>query len=247
MASLKMYRHYLAMTLALDDMLGGLLEYLDRTGKADNTLVIFTSDHGTQAGAHGIEPWAKKMPYEESIRVPWIMRYPGVLDGGATRDALTAPVDVLPSLCGLCGIHVPRTVEGHDLSSAWRGLSPAFEQDAVLTMNFGLLYDWIADGEEWRGVRTKRYAYCKWLDGRVELFDLEADPLQLENLAHREDMRSVRMPLDHTLGRLMARCSDQLVPGSTYENWFDNYRRVVRNAYGPLGDPEAPPDWSLLA
>jgi arylsulfatase A-like enzyme len=84
--SVAMYRHYLAMTLALDDMVGDLLDYLERSGKAANTLVVFTSDHGTQVGAHGIRPWAKKMPYEESLRVPWIMRWPGTFDGGATRD-----------------------------------------------------------------------------------------------------------------------------------------------------------------
>lgn len=63
-ASREMYRHYLAMTLALDDMLGELLEYLDRTGKAENTLVVFTSDHGSQVGAQGVRPWEKRSPYE---------------------------------------------------------------------------------------------------------------------------------------------------------------------------------------
>ena len=245
--SLDMYRHYLAMILALDDMLGALLHYLERMGKADNTLVIFTSDHGTQVGAHGIDPWSKKMPYEESIRVPWVMRYPDVFDGGTARDTLTAPVDILPSLCGLCGIPVPRTVEGHDLSPAWRGIPEALEQNALLTMNFCFRYNHPEDGEEWRGVRAKKYAYHKWLNGEIELFDLEADPLEVRNRAGQQEMKSVEMGLDRTLGQLMSTRSDQLVSGSTYENWFDDYRRIVRNAYGPLGDPEAPPDWSLLA
>ena len=245
--SVAMYRHYLAMTLAVDDVVGDLLAYLDRSGKAANTLVIFTSDHGTQVGAHGIRPWAKKMPYEESLRVPWVMRWPGVFDGGLTRDTLTAPVDIFPSLCGLCGIPVPRTVEGYDLSDAWRGMPGAFEQDAILTMNFGATYDYLVNGQEWRGVRTKRNAYSRWLDGRVELFDLEADPLEMRNLAAAPEAQPMRAEMEQTLGALMARRRDELGPCTGYRDWFDHYRRVVRNAYGPLGDPEQPPDWSLLS
>ena len=198
-------------------------------------------------GAHGIRPWAKKMPYEESLRVPWIMRWPGVFEGGLTRDTLTAPVDVFPSLCGLCGIPVPRTVEGYDLSDAWGGMPGAFEQDAVLTMNFGATYDYLVDGQEWRGVRSKRHAYARWLDGRVELFDLEADPLQMRNLADAPDAAPLREDMERALQALMARRRDALGPCTGYRDWFDGYRRVVRNAYGPLGDPEQPPDWSLLS
>ena len=245
--SVQMYRHYLAMTLALDDMVGDLLAYLDRSGKAANTLVVLTSDHGTQVGAHDIGPWAKKMPYEESLRVPWIMRWPGTFEGGVIRDTLTAPVDVLPSLCGLCDIPSPRTVEGYDLSEAWRGRDGAFEQDAVLTMNFGAAYDYLEDGQEWRGVRTKRYAYARWLSGKVELYDLEHDPLEIHNLADLTDRRALCREMERTLQGLMACRRDGLVPSTTYRGWFDRYRRVVRNVHGPLGDPEDEPDWSLLS
>jgi arylsulfatase A-like enzyme len=245
--SVEMYRHYLAMTLAIDDMLGDLLDYLDRSGKAENTLLIFTSDHGTQVGAHGIDPWKKKMPYTESLQVPWIVRWPSTFEGGETRDVLTSPVDILPSLCGLCDIPVPRTVEGVDLSAAWKGTPGAFERDAVLTMNFGATYDYLVDGEEWRGVRTKRHSYVRWLDGKVELYDLEADPLEMRNLAAVPEAAMLRREMENTLRSLMARRNDELVPCTSYRDWFDPYRRIVRNAYGPLGDPEDEPDWSLLS
>lgn len=241
------YRHYLAMILALDDMLGALLEYLEQTGRARNTLVVSTSDHGSQMGGHGLPPWKKKMPYEESLHVPWIMRWPGVLEGGVRRDTLTAPVDTFPSLCGLCGIPVPQTVEGYDLSASWRGIAGAGEQEAVLTMNFGASFDYFDDGLEWRGVRTRRYVYTRWLDGRVELFDLAEDPLQIANLADEPGMAQLRREMEARLEELMARRHDQLVPCSNYRPWVDHYRRVVRNAYGPLADPESEPDWSLLS
>jgi len=245
--ALEMYRHYLAMVVALDDMVGELLAYLDRTGKARNTLVVFTSDHGTQAGSHGAKyPWSKKHPYEESLRVPCILRWPGVLGGGVTRDALTAPVDYFPSLCGLCGIPIPRSVEGYDLSDAWRGRPGAFEQEAVLTMNFSNKYDWFADGMEWRGVRTKRHSYDRWLDGPVELFDLENDPLEMTNLAEASHAKRLRTEMEGILRELQAKRGDELVPCTQWAHWLDHQRRVVRNAFGPLDDPEGQPDWSLL-
>jgi arylsulfatase A-like enzyme len=244
--SIEMYRHYLAMVLTLDDMVGRLLDYLDQSGRAENTLVVFTSDHGTQAGAHGMRPWAKMRPYMESLKVPLIIRLPGVLEGGIQRDTLTAPVDLFPSLCGLCGVPIPRTVEGYDLSAAWQGVPGAFEQDAVLTMNFGAAYDYLVDGQEWRGVVTKKYSYSRWLSGEAELFDLRRDPLQMWNLAGSQEARDVQARLERRLDELLAKRQDGLVAASAYRNWFDNYRRVVRNAYGPLGNPEDLPDWSLL-
>ncbi|MCC7352401.1 MAG: sulfatase [Anaerolineae bacterium] len=244
--SLRWYRNYLAMTLTVDDMIGNLLDYLDQTGRAKNTLVIFTSDHGSQVGAHGIGPGEKKMPYEESLWVPWIMRWPGVFEGGMLRDTLTAPVDIFPSLCGLCDVPVPRTVEGYDLSAAWRGVAGVFEQDAVFTMNFGATYDYLIDGQEWRGIRTKDHSYARWLNGKVELFDLRNDPLQMTNLADDPGMQGLRERMEKTLQALMSKRRDELVPCTSYRDWLDNYRRVVRNAFGPLGDPEDEPDWSLL-
>ncbi len=245
--ALEVYRHYLAMTLALDDMLGELLDYLDRTALADSTLVIFTSDHGTQMGAQGIEPFKKKEPYEESLLVPMVARRPGVLDGGRTCDALTAPVDLFPTLCTLCGAPIPRSVEGHDLSAAWLGREGAFEQDAVLTMNFTAAYDYLANGEEWRGVRTKTHSYAHWLDGKTVLYDLAADPLEMTNLADDPAAAPLRERMESRMQELMARRGDELVSCDRYADWFDAQRRVIRNAFGPLGDPEATPDWSLLA
>ncbi|MBT5715104.1 sulfatase [Candidatus Poribacteria bacterium] len=245
--SIEAYRDYLAMTLAVDDMLGELMRYLEESGLAEKTLLIFTSDHGTQMGAQGRPAWDKKLPYEESLRVPMMARLPGTLEGDTTRDALTAPVDLFPTLCGLCDVPVPRTVEGIDLSDAWLGREGAAEQDAVFTMNFTKAYDYLVEGEEWRGVRTKRHVYTRWLNGLTELFDLDADPLQMRNLAADPASRELREALDRRLDAFMSERSDALAPCTDSANWFDEQRRIVRNAHGPLGDPEQPPDWSLLS
>ena len=133
-----MYRHYLAMTLAVDDLLGRLTSHLERLGKLDDTLVIFTSDHGTQAGSHADEimrimglrtnwrPWIKNLPYEASMWVPLVMRLPQVFQAGSRCDTLTAPVDLFPSLCGLLGLSIPATVEGYNVSDAWLGRKGRF-------------------------------------------------------------------------------------------------------------------------
>jgi arylsulfatase A-like enzyme len=238
------YRHYLAMVLTIDDMLGELRAGLQERRLMDNTAFVFTTDHGTHLGTHGEGFWGKKAPWEENVKVPFIIHWPGVFEGGTRQDTLTAPVDLLPTFCSLCDIPIPRTVEGRDLSGAWQGRAQAFEQDGVLMMNFLKLYDRVLDGWEWRGVRTKTHSYAKFLDGTELLFDLTKDPCQKDNLVDRETelLASMRAQLIE----LMALRGDQLQPASAYKGWFDEQRRVIANAYGPLSHPEGTPDWSLL-
>jgi arylsulfatase A-like enzyme len=238
--SADMYRHYLAMILAVDHMLGRLLDYLDKKGLTDNTIVLFASDHGTQAGSQGVNPWSKKNPYEASIRIPAILRYPGQIDPGYS-SRITSMVDFFPTLCGLAGISVPRSVEGTNLAGEWANTST---DHSAFIMNFSKWFDWFQDGAEWRGVRTSQFTYAKWLNGRIELYDLEEDPLQMNNLAGR-GMASEKV-LAEMLQEHQAQRNDELVPCTTWKDWLDEQRRVVRNAYGELSHPESLPDWSLL-
>ena len=248
------YRDYLAMTLAIDDMVGELLDYLDRTGRAQDTLLVFTSDHGSQFGAHGLGAWEKGYIYEESLHVPLIVRGPeAALQGGLRRDTLIAPPDFFPTLCGLCGVPVPRTVEGRDLSAAMRGEDGAPEQDAVLAMGFirNLCFldppSRMTGGRQpWRGVRTKTHTYVRYLDGRAELYDLTHDPLQMRNLAGQADVKDLEQRMEATLKALLRERHDDLVSPGAFADWIDSRRRIVRNAHGELPHPESPPDWSLL-
>jgi arylsulfatase A-like enzyme len=253
--ALEMNRHYLAMTAAVDDMVGALLSDLDRAGRAADTLVVFTSDHGTMGGGHGFDPWCKKQPYEESIHVPLAARLPGKLRSGTTCDALVAPVDLFPTLAGICGVPVPQCVEGMDLSAAWLAQPGASRQDAVLTMDFTTHPDLPVGPndprrrpyyEPWRGVRTPRHHLIRWLDGRTALFDLERDPYQLDNLAGRAVHAALQASLERQLDALLAKRGDRLQCSSKYADWFDSRRRIVRNAFGPLPHPDSPPDWSLF-
>jgi arylsulfatase A-like enzyme len=246
----EMYRHYLAMIRAVDTMVGKMLDHLDETGMADNTIVLLASDHGTQGGAHDVHPWLKKHPYEESIHIPGIMRYPGVIDAGSVTDELFGMPDFFPTLCGLAGVPVPHSVEGRDLSGCLRpgktGAAPPATQDALLLMNFSKYYDWFVDGAEWRGVRTKTAMYTEWFNGRVDMFDLTNDPLQMHNLAVDAGYRTQRSELTAALRDLQTHRGDELVACTDWKHWLDSQRRVVRNAFGELSHPESEPDWALL-
>ena len=239
-ASLDMYRHYLAMILAVDEMLGRLLDYLEQKGLANNTIVLFASDHGTQGGGQGVNPWSKKNPYENSIRIPALLRYPGVIEP-AVSQRMTSMVDFFPTLCGLAGIPVPRSIEGTDLSGQWA--DTATDHSAFI-MNFSKWFDWFQDGAEWRGVRTQQYTYAKWLSGKTELYDLYEDPLQMHNLAGQ--VGTLEPQLHEMLQVHQRQRRDELVPCTDWKHWLDEQRRVVRNAHGPLSHPESEPDWSLL-
>ncbi len=183
------------------------------------------------------------------------MRFPGAIEPGTVSDELFGMPDFFPTLCGLAGVPVPRSVEGHDLSSALStgagsgsgGSQRSVSQEALLLMNFSKYYDWFVDGAEWRGLRTKSWTYCEWLDGRIELFDLVEDPLQMRNLADDLGYGAQRSELATALRDLQTVRGDELVSCSSWKHWLDEQRRVVRNGYGELSHPESIPDWSLLA
>ncbi len=241
-AAKDMYRHYLAMVLAVDEMLGRLLDYLDLTGRADNTIVLFASDHGTQGGSQGVNPWSKKNPYDASIHIPGIVRYPGVIAPGSSTDTVVSMVDWFPTLCQLAGVPIPRSVEGTGKAEQLQGVKGA--SDSAFLMNFSKWFDWFQDGAEWRGVRTQHHTYAEWLNGKVELYDLQEDPLQMTNLAGSGHALEPR--LQEELRQHQKQRQDELVACTAWKHWLDDQRRVVRNSFGELSHPESKPDWSLL-
>ena len=178
---------YAAMSY-FDAQVGRLLEVLDASGLADNTIVLLTSDHGISWGEHG--KWGKHNLWEQSLAVPLIIRGAGAGVGASTR-ALTEHVDVYPTLCDLCGLAPPAFLEGSSAAPLFGAPARPWKQ-AVFATSFNS-----------RGVRTGRHRYSEYPDDEgsivaTELYDYEADPLQSRNLAAdpahegvREQMRSV--------------------------------------------------------
>ena len=199
---------YYAATKAIDDSMGTVLRALDDTGLSDDTILVFASDHGDMMGSHRMI--SKQMPLEESIRIPFVLRYPRGVAAGTTTDALLSPVDVMPTLLSLAGIEAPSGVDGKGFREAAEG-GRSDQRDAVLIMK--LLpggNPWLANGvTTWRGVRTKRYTYAYLLDrGPWVLFDNRADPYQLSNLIDRPEHAALQKRLHERTQELMKEADD---------------------------------------
>jgi len=175
------YRMYYAAIEALDDCLGKILAELEKTGQVDNTILVFTSDHGDKLGSH--RQLVKQLPFEESISIPFLIRYPKKIKPSTISDALLSPVDIMPTVLSLAGIPRPE-VDGKDISAAAMGRDMDM-QDAVLIMkSIPLSVNWIINGNgAWRGVRTKRYTYARKSDTKKPwmLFDNLQDAFQMNN------------------------------------------------------------------
>src|SRR5204863_6898517 len=122
---------YYAHCTALDDCVGQLLRTMRDTGLECNTILIFTSDHGDMLGSQGM--WHKQKPFDESVRVPLLIRLPAHLGLGSRKlDAPISSEDIMPTLLGLCHLSVPRTVEGLDYSGYLRGGNNPSDGAAVI-------------------------------------------------------------------------------------------------------------------
>ena len=170
----EMIRHQLAeyygMVTHLDEQIGRILQSLEQSGRASNTIIIFGVDHGLAMGSHGL--LGKQNVYEHSMRVPLIFAGPEIPECESTH-ALTYVLDVYPTLCALSGIDEPSHLEGHNLCSIWEGEEQKV-RDTVFLPYMGLQ----------RAVRNERWKLiCYPQINHHQLFDLENDPNEINNLA----------------------------------------------------------------
>jgi arylsulfatase A-like enzyme len=199
---------YRAHITALDELLGRLMDKLEELSLAEDTLVVFTSDHGDMLHSQG--QVRKQQPWEESISVPLIARGPGVPAGRRT-DGLIGIVDLLPTILGLNGMAVPESMQGRDLSALVQGRGPG--RDAVLIMDVFAVDEGYHQGiTEWRGLRTRQHTYARNIDGPWVLYDNAADPYQQRNLV--DDPASARTldELDRQLEREIRSSGELLQP-----------------------------------
>ncbi len=207
---------YYAHIAALDDCMGDLCATLKECGLADDTILVFTSDHGDMLGSQG--RWKKQWPFDESIRVPFLLRYPRALgDAGREVDTPLETVDIMPTLLGLSGVAVPDTVEGQDYSGFLEGGSDPGDGAALIMcpQPFGQVAH-RHGGKAYRGVRTKRYTYARALDGPWLLFDNDKDPHQRTNLCGDPSYADVQRELEAALTRKLKETKDEFLPGMDY-------------------------------
>jgi len=207
---------YYAHIAALDDCIGDILKTLKETGIEDNTIFVFTSDHGDMLYSQG---WQRKQkPWDESIKVPFLLRYPAVL-GKKSREIdvpFDAP-DIMPTLLGLSGVKIPRTVQGEDFSSVLEGTEKSKKQAALISCPapFG---EWKRKkgGKEYRGVRTRRYTYVRDLRGPWLLYDNKTDPYQFDNLCNKPQYAKLQKKLESVLAKKLKKTNDEFLSGWDY-------------------------------
>jgi arylsulfatase A-like enzyme len=230
-------RVYYAMTANLDWNIGRLRAALDDLDLTDDTLFIFTSDHGEMFGAHG--RMKKNIFYEEAARVPLLMRWPGVMPAGLVADACLSNVDLMPTLLGLVDLPIPAEVEGMDLSHLARGEAGP-EPDFAFLQNTGACAAW-ENGHEWRAIRDKQYTYARYkIDGKERLFDNLADPYQMHNLAEGETQSPLVKAYRAKMAAKMAVLNDTFPDSLWYKaHWISADRRILRTA--TMTDSPPPP------
>jgi choline-sulfatase len=173
---------YCRLTEMVDREIGTLLDALREAGMEDNTLIVFTSDHGDMDSAHKMEH--KSVLYEESVRVPFIMSYKGVIPEGMVDDThlVSNGLDLLPTLCDYAGIETPEGARGESLRALAQGKDIKEWRDFV-----------VSESQIGRMLRTGRFKYCIYDSGRdrEQLIDLKHDSGEMKNLAEVGDYKDV--------------------------------------------------------
>ena len=222
---LAIQRNYHRTISAVDDSLGRILDWLEETGEAANTVVIYTSDNGFYFGEHGLID--KRSAYEESIRVPMIVSAPGRFPGGVTVSAQVANLDLAPTILDIAGASIPEQFEGESFKGLADGsLDPAQWRDAMLyeyfwEFNFPHTPTTFA-------IRTNDYKLIQYhgIWDTDELYDMCADPNEMNNLIDDREHLETVVGLRQRLHRLLAdREGRNVVPYSYKYNQGAVFRR----------------------
>ena len=201
-------RDYLATARSMDRNIGRILDYLDSTGLSKNTIVIYTSDQGFYMGEHG---WFdKRFMYEESLRTPFMMKYPGKIQPGSRVDEMVVNIDFAPTLIDYAGIPVPKDMQG----KSFKGL---LENSSVLQKDWrkAMYYHYYEYPEPHRvaphlGIRTDRYKLIRFYGAvnKWELFDLQNDPHEMKNLIDDASQKNRILQLKKQLMDLVKQYKD---------------------------------------
>jgi arylsulfatase A-like enzyme len=199
-------KDYLRCVASVDDNVGRLLNYLDTAGLAENTIVIYTSDQGFYLGDHG---WFdKRFMYEESLRMPLLVRYPREIKAGAVSDDIVLNLDFAPMLLDFTGVAKPADMQGRSFRQLLQGETPE-DWRTSMYYHYYEYPGWHAVKRHY-GVRTKRYKLIHFyydIDA-WELFDLQKDPSELNNVYAEPAYADVVIELKAELERLRKQFGD---------------------------------------
>lgn len=210
--------HYWGLCSMTDCIVGMILDTLEDEGIEDNTLVVYTSDHGDQVGAHGL--FLKGiMPFEESYRVPMAVRWPRIVKPGSTCSEFVTLCDFAPTFCEIAGLDVTVRFHGRSLLPILQGSIPRDWRRSFFGQFLGTEYYYTQ-----RIIRNHRFKYVFNGFDFDELYDLENDPYEMRNLAANPEYEDVKMELIEEMWRWCIKVDDIL---------FDPYPTISLIPYGP--------------
>ncbi len=207
---------YYAHISALDACFGLIRAALRDTGIEDDTLLVFTSDHGDMIGSQGEQ--RKQRPWDESIRIPSLWRWP---NGQVVSRMIRTPFgteDICPTLCSLTGLRAPSGSQGRSFAGVLTGRRRPDSDGVALIASYHPFGEWERrnGGQEYRGIRTHRYTYVRSLKGPWMLYDNESDPYQLQNLVNRPEHSAEQQRLEALLQAELRRVQDTFEPSAHY-------------------------------
>ena len=196
-------RGRLEMLMAVDDGLGRVLEVLEDTGQLDDTVVVFTSDHGYFYGEHGLGG-ERRLAYEETIRIPMLVRYPRLVLAGLAPGQLVLSIDLAPTLLELAGDAPDEALHGRSLVGVLSGEAREWRSSFLIEYFSDTVFRRIVN-MGYQAVRTERFKYIDYteLEGMDELYDLEADPYELHNLIDEPGAQATLEEMKRELARLL--------------------------------------------
>lgn len=180
------------MLLAVDEGLGRIMDTLDSQGVLDETFILFTSDNGFFYGEHGLS-LERRLPYEESIRTPLLVRFPAVANPGSQIDDLVASVDIAPTVLEIAGVPVGDNIQGRSFVPLLLGTATDWRESVLIEFyTYENPFPWLVD-MDYRAIRTERYKYIHWIQhpGEGELYDLIEDPYEIRNLIHEPGLAGI--------------------------------------------------------
>ena len=189
---------YLRSIVSVDESVGEILKYLEQNGLDKNTVVIYTSDQGFFLGEHGL--FDKRYMYEEAMRTPLMIKFPGEIQGNSSTDCLVQNLDLAPTFLDIAGIGIPGDMQGRSLRSIWKGRAGDWRD--VLYYHY---YDSGWGTTPHYGIRTERYKLIHYYGNldTWELFDLKRDPSEMNNVYHdleyKEVVTGMKQKLESTM------------------------------------------------
>jgi len=181
-------RDRLRMLAGVDEGVGMLLDELSQSQQLDNTVLVFTSDHGYWYGEHGLSV-ERRLAYEEGIRVPLLVRYPKLIEAGSLVDEFALSIDLAPTLLDIANVTTAFPLDGQSLVPLLRGHHPAdWRTSFLIQYNSDTVFPRVHK-MGYRAIRTQRWKYIRFnqLDGMDELYDLKHDPYEMNNVIGRPD------------------------------------------------------------